>query len=419
MKKTNIIAMALAGLMTLPVFAGEASEPTAGDILQGINMFTPEDGDPAYKVRANEQYGTQWYVDAAYGYWNSNKAISGTNRHTNLFLIHAALNQQLIENSVHGGTWLRAEFSGSWGLDHRSAKSGTWFADGFANASGLHVDALGPHEGVIPELALMQYFNNKRACVIAGMVNLTNYFDCVSIANDSYSSFTNDAFINSSVLPLYDANLGTVFQYELNDANYLMLGISRTGCEYGDNPFRSSNSNGYVVVGEWGHIFAEGDATFRLNPFYQRLDVDFGDERGEHKRSNWGLSASIEYTLNDFCTVYSRAGLARHDHIDYNSGELSVGAHLKLIPDREDDFLGISYGIFKGVVNNYRGYPAYLSDEDEESPGNRREQVLELLYSFQVNDYLKVVPHFQFIKNPAYRDISSESIWGVQTVFSF
>ena len=419
MKKTNIIAMALAGLMTLPVIAGEASEPTAGDILQGINMFTPEDGDPAYKVKANEQYGTQWAVDAAYGYWNTNKAIPGTNRHTNLFLIHAQLNQRLIENSVHGGTWLRAEFSGSWGLDRRSAKSGTWFTDGYANASGLHADALGPHDGVIPELAVMQYFNHKRACVIAGMVNLTNYFDAVSIANDSFSSFTNDGFINTTIVPLPDSNLGAVFQYELDDNDYVMLGVSRTGCESGDNPFSSDDINGYVVVGEWGHIFADGDATFRLNPFYQRLDVDFGDERGEHKRSNWGLAASIEYAVNDMCTVYSRAGLAHHDHIDGNAGELSVGANFKLIPSREDDFFGISYGIFKGAVNNYRAYPSYLSDEDGESAGNRREQVLELMYSFQVNDYLKFVPHFQYIKNPAYRDVSSESICGVQAVFSF
>ena len=68
MKKTNIIAMALAGLAALPVIAGETSEPTAGELLQGINMFIPEEGDPAYKITANEKYGTQWYADAAYGY---------------------------------------------------------------------------------------------------------------------------------------------------------------------------------------------------------------------------------------------------------------------------------------------------------------------------------------------------------------
>ena len=124
MKKTNIIAMALAGLAALPVIAGEASEPTAGELLQGINMFIPEEGDPAYKITANEKYGTQWYADAAYGYWQTDNAISGTNRHNNYFLFHTVVNQRVIENSVTGGTWLRAELSGSWALEAERIPSG-------------------------------------------------------------------------------------------------------------------------------------------------------------------------------------------------------------------------------------------------------------------------------------------------------
>lgn len=419
MKKKNIIALAAAGLAALPVLAGETSEPAAGDLLQGINMFTPEEGDPAYKIIANEKYGTQWYLDAAYGYWQTSNAMPGTNMHNNFFLLHAALNQRLIKDEVNGGTWLRMELSGSWALDRSSARQDSLFTDGFANASGVHADIYGTADLVMPELALMQYFNNKRACVIAGMVNLTNYFDAVSIAYDSFSSFVNDGFVYSSVLPVWDGNLGAVVQYELDDSNYVQAAITRTGCSYRANPFRANNCDGYAVIGEWGHIFADGDATLRLMPFFQKVDIDFDDGKGEHQRTNWGLAASIEYAVNDTMTVFSRAGIAHHDHISGNSAEFSMGAHIKLIPSREDDFFGIAYGIYKGAVNNYRGYPSYLSDEDGESAGHRREQVLELMYSLQVNDYLKIVPHYQFIKNPAYRSASHESICGVQTVFSF
>lgn len=58
---TDKPVLARAGLMTAPVFA-------AGAILEEINMFVPEDGDPAYKITANEKYGTQWYADMAYAY---------------------------------------------------------------------------------------------------------------------------------------------------------------------------------------------------------------------------------------------------------------------------------------------------------------------------------------------------------------
>ena len=51
--------------------------------------------------------------------------------------------------------------------------------------------------------------------------------------------------------------------------------------------------------------------------------------------------------------------------------------------------------------------------------GGNREQVLEVMYSFQVNDYFKVVPHFQYIANPAYSTSSENILWGVQAVFSF
>lgn len=414
MKATHIIMMALAAL---PVIAGTttttapAAPATSGELLEGINMFTPEEGDPAYKVKANEKYGTQWAVDTAYAYWQPSNAIPGTNFHNNYLLLHAQLNQQLIQDTVNGGTWLRAEVSGSLALDNRSAKKSTAFTDGFANASGLHADIYGPADLVMPELAVMHYFNNKRSCIIGGMVNLTNYFDAVSIANDSFSGFTNDGFINTTIVPLTDGNLGVVYQQELNPTNYVMGAISRTDSTYRSNPFNFDNGHGYVVVAEWGHIFADGDATFRLMPFYQSIDNE-----GTSDDRNWGVAASIEYALCDACTVYARTGIARYDELG-NAAELSFGTQLKLIPSREDDFLGISYGIFKGARNN-EGAPAYI-DEETGREGHNREQVVEVMYSLQVNDYLKIVPHYQFIQNPAYRSVSQESIWGVQTVFSF
>lgn len=405
MKKHNIIAIALTSLMALPVPAQD-NAPVAGDILQGINMFTPEEGYPSYKLKANEKYGTQWAVDMTYGIWNTGK-VSGVTRHTNLALLHAQLNQRLVEDNINGGTWLRVEFSGSWGLDRESAQSDTFFTDAYATASGLHADAMGAHEGVFPEVALMHYFAKKRACLIAGMVNLTNYFDAVSIANDSFSSFTNDGFVNSTILPLVDSNLGGILQVELDRNNYMMVGVSRTGGDSGYNPFNSDNCDGYAVVGEYGHIFADGAATLRINPFYTSMDVDMDDGSGERRRQNAGLVASIEYTPCDSLTVYSRAGFAAKQYLS-NSAEVSLGANVKIIPSREDDFFGVSYGVFKGQT------PC-----DGERTENNREQVLEVMYSFQVNDYFKVVPHFQYIANPAYSTANENVLWGVQTVFSF
>lgn len=396
MKYNKTIAAAMAGLMAAAAYAGEHVQ--RGEILEGINMFAPDDSAPLYKQKANEQYGTQWYVDAAYGYWHLNGGAPEVNNHSNYLLLHAMLNQRVIEDSVNGGTWLRVELSGSWGLDRRSADTNLQFTDGVGESTGVHADIYGPHDLVLPEVSLMHYFNGKRACIIAGMVNMTNYFDAVGPANDSFSSFTNNAFVNSTVLGLPDANLGAIAQYELDTDSYAMIGFSRETTSYGYNPFRGGSS--YMVVGEYGRTILDGDATLRINPFFRQV------EEGDKNRKNAGLAASIEYAVCDEVTVFARSGFGAKQDLGA-AFDFSCGAQIQGIPGREDDYLGVAFGVFKGT------------NTADEPTTNKREYVLEAYYSLQLNDYCKLMPHVQYIKNPAYSEESDAFAAGVQAVLSF
>lgn len=404
MKTTHTLKLALAALLAATSTTLAAEDYTAGEILEGINMFTPEEGAPSYKVKANEKYGTQWAVDAAYGFWSAHNQPEGVLNRANYALLHAQLNQRLIEDARNGGTWLRVEFSGSWGLDSKSASSDYDIFD-TSTTTEAHADAMfGPHAGVFPEIALMQYFAGKKACLIAGMVNLTNYFDAVSIANDSFSGFVNTGFVNSTILPLTDSNAGAILQVEFNKRNYAMVAVSRTGATAGYNPFTNGES-GYCVVGEYGHLFLDGDLVLRLNPFYEQIDADDSADGRAHR--NAGLVGSVDYTVNDRLTTFIRAGLGAKQYLG-NSAELSFGATAKIIPSREDDFLGIAYGIYKGAN------PA------DDPTCHCRESVLEVMYSLQINDYMKLVPHLQYIHSPAYREgCGDELLFGAQAVFSF
>ncbi len=408
MKTTNIIATALAGLLALPATASEDSKPQAGErsgILRDINMFTPEPGAPAFKRKAHECYGTQWAVDMAYAFWGTHNALPGTRHKNNYALLHAQVNQRLIEDARNGGTWLRAEFSGSWALDAatRSAeRNGRDFVSGIGLGTEGHADIYGANGFFIPELALMHYGLGGRACVIAGMVNLTNYFDAVGIANDSFASFTNTGFVNSTILPLVDSNLAAMVQYEASPGSYLMAAASRTGCEMGDNPFHPA-TDGYCLVAEYGHMFAEGAATWRFTPFYENVEHNGRD------RSRTGFATSIEYTPCEPLTLFARAGLATHQALG-GTAEFSCGATLAPFCSREADFFGLSYGVFKHRHSVETGEPA----------AHKREHVLELMYNWQLHPHIKVVPHLQYIHNPAYReDTNHATIFGVQTVFSF
>ncbi len=411
MNTTNIIALALGGLLTLGriSMAGEDSKPLAeGEetpLLQDINMFIPEEGAPAFKHKACTYCGTQWAVDMAYAFWGTHNALPRTRHKNNYALLHAQVNQRLLEDVANGGTWLRAEFSGSWALDHATRTAERRGQD-FVSSIGLgtegHADMYGANGLYLPELALMQYFNGERACLIAGMVNLSNYFDAIGIANDSFSHFVNTGFVNSCILPLPCGNLGAIAQWSPDNSNYLMLAGSGTDTEMGYNPFHPE-SHGYCIVGEYGHIFAEGAATLRLTPFYQNVDAD----DGRHDRC--GIAASIEYTPWEPLTVYARAGAATKQTLG-GTAELSCGATWAAFPCRQDDFFGLSYGLFKHSNSDETGEPSI----------HHREHVIEFMYSLQLCDHVKLVPHFQYIHHPAYRaDTDSASIFGAQAVLSF
>ncbi len=401
--KTVLIALASAG----SVFAGTATtvaapnpcpeEVTSSGIYDG-NLFAPEEGDPAYKIAADEKYGFQFAGDMALAYWNTEDSAPGANNNSFYFLLHAQAAKNIVQDNVNGGLWFRTEVSASLGLDKTTRHADPDFNGGVGAGTDAHADIFGGNKILIPEMLLTQYYNKKKVAVSFGMVNLTNYFDAVGIANDSFASFTNTGLVNSTILPLVDSNLGAVVQYEINDDNYAMVAVSRTSTESGYNPFRSGR--GYAVVGEFGHTFADGDATVRINPFYD-VDVEGG------KDDNYGLVASIEYAVNDNVSVYSRAGFSGDDELG-NGFEFSVGTHISPFSSREDDFVGIAYVFTK---------PAGCDAADSEVSNS--ENVVEVIYSYQVTDAIKVVPHFQYIHGGAESYKKDQCIFGVQTVYSF
>ncbi len=126
-------------------------------------------------------------------------------------------------------------------------------------------------------------------------------------------------------------------------------------------------------------------------------------------RSRSGFATSIEYSSNEALPLYARAGLATRQALG-GTAEFSCGATVAPFASREADFIGLSYGVFK-----HRN-----SDETGEPTAHAREHVVELMYNWQLNDHVKIVPHYQYIHHPAYRDdVSHASIFGVQTVLSF
>lgn len=398
MKKILLSAAILFGLCGGMTQANDA--PAPGNIVYNTNMFAPGDSSPAFKKAANEQYGTQWYFELDYGFWALDNAMPGYTNTNHLAILYAILNQRLIKDDINGGTWLRMDVAGSWGLDHDSANSGAFYVNGIGMCSGLHTDILGPHDLALLEVSVKHFFANKRACLTAGMIKLNNYMDRIG-----HARFTNDNFESSGVLPMPYNNLAAVLQVELDRRNWVTGALTRMGTPWGSNPFNAKHANGYAIVGEYGHITADSKATFRVSPFFCSQDTPGLDGR-DHQHNAVGIFGSVEYQLNDIAKVYARAGMASSEY-QRCSRELSAGTTLRLTPSRPNDYMGLGFGIFTGA------------ETDTTRLTNKYEKVLECMYRVQLNQYFFVAPYFQFIMTPAYRDVDHASATGIQAGITF
>ena len=114
--------------------------------------------------------------------------------------------------------------------------------------------------------------------------------------------------------------------------------------------------------------------------------------------------------------MFVRGGVAAKQQYG-NAAELTGGLRAKLIPSRKNDYLGIAYGVFKGQ-NPARWY---YEDSGEPMADNYhcRETVLEAYYNLQLCRYFRVMPHIQYIHDPAYSTNNDSVVAGVQGVLSF
>lgn len=390
----------------LAMGAAQAGEPccdttyTPGKFFYDGGLQLPGEGTPAYKKALFEKTGTMYNAELGFGYWAIDNQADGYNSNNVIAKLWARVDQRLIQDDINGGTWLRADVMGSWGLDHDTASQSAFFDGGFGSATWHNTDLFGPANLYLLNLTLKQYFYNKRVCFNGGIIWMSQYFDRIS-----HARFANDAFEKSVVLPLVWQQPGAVVQVEVNEDNFATLALVGTGVPGGQNPYNFDNTIGYAVVGEWGHEFAEDKGIWRVAPFFTSEDAD--DATGREREHNaFGIMTGVEYQMNDIAKVYARLAWASSEYQRCRK-EAMVGTTLRVVPSRPSDYLGIGFGIYKGA------------ETDTKKLVNEFEKVLEFTYNMQVNKYITVAPYFQVYFDPAYRSVSTVSATGLQAHLSF
>ncbi len=392
--------LAAAGVGSCAVAGEAAAEPQRYHVFYDGGLMIPGEDAPAYKKAIYNATGTAFGVELGVGLWAIDNQAPGYNSNNAVGLLWARVDQRLIEDNVNGGTWLRADVMGSWGLDHDTADQQNFFDGGFGSATWHNTDLFGPADCYLLNLTLKQYFYQKRVCFNGGIIWMSQYFDRIS-----HARFANDAFEKSPVLPLVWQAPGAVLQVEVNEDNFATLALVGTGVPGGQNPYNFDNTFGYAVVGEWGHEFAEDKGIWRVAPFFTSEDAATADGR-ERERNAVGIMTGVEYQVNDIAKVYARLAWASGEYQRCRK-EAMVGTTLRVNPRRPQDYLGVGFGIYKGA------------DTDTKKLVNEFEKVLECTYRVKVNDNLSFAPYYQVYFDPAYRNVNTVSATGVQAHFSF
>jgi high affinity Mn2+ porin len=226
---------------------------------------------------------------------------------------------------------------------------------------------------------------NDNLVITAGKIDLTNYFDANSVANDENSQFLGGALVNSAVLGAPANGPGIRVHGRLADA--LIIGF---GYGSGDTDCSDIFDHGFGLAEiDLKLYFAGMEGNYRI---YATLDGTEADGEMKVKDKNaFGYGVSIDQQITDRLTLFGRFGW-RDDDTYVTKSAWSAGLqYAGFIPRRKDDLIAFGYGQVLADTEN-----ASLADLSITG----QEKFMEAYYKARISEQISVSPHFQYLINP-------------------
>ncbi len=227
-----------------------------------------------------------------------------------------------------------------------------------------------------------------------GYLDLTSDFDQNAYANDEYTQFLSDAFINNLTFECPANSLGGQLWWEPNDKWCFGVGYSESNrdcVEMFSYGVAIAEIDRRVQIGELEGTY-RGYFTANFGP-HDALD----GSRDDLVNDGWGLSFDQE--ISKYVGLWGRYGQQNGACCEFDRA-LTGGFELhSFSEERPDDILGFGYGI------------TCVSDEFAAlNEGAVDENHFELYYSFQVNEYFSATPSLQWIDGVG-GDGEAEVVW--------
>jgi hypothetical protein len=225
--------------------------------------------------------------------------------------------------------------------------------------------------------------------ITAGKIDLTNYFDLNTYANDETSQFISEPFVNSAALPVPANTPGIRLNAELfNIISFQLAGVKEI-------------SSGYKIFSNLFTMMSTGILTDFGDEYTGSLNV-YGYFDGINAEAN-GIGVSIDQSLGEHLGVFGRWNENNNEYRQFfpvrRYWSLGVSANYILM-DKP-----FANGLAVGEINPY--------DNTIES-----ETLLELYWQCYFNDWIHISPHLQYIWN-AGGSKENYLFTGLRTQFNF
>jgi porin len=208
-----------------------------------------------------------------------------------------------------------------------------------------------------------QLAEDSRLGASIGILDTTEYLDGNEYANDEYTQFMNEAFVNAGSygLPSYDA--GAAVQWELGDWS-----VSAVAMNVGEN----DDGNNYNFFGAQLAYHVEtglGPGNYRL--ILAGTSDDFLDPTGTKTTQRFGGGVSFDQAFGEVVGAFLRLAWQDDDALVDYEATYSGGLNLKGVGwGRENDNVGLGYAYLTGGnagLDHTRAFEAYyrfgLTDE--------------------------------------------------------
>ncbi len=230
---------------------------------------------------------------------------------------------------------------------------------------------------------------NKTITITAGKIDLTNYFDKNSSANDEMMQFISGAFINSAAFSVPENTPGVRLRTTLLDKYHFQFAAS------------STDNSGNKIFNEIYRIGSLGWTVLPGTGFESNLRIYGYQHPQANNGCGWGVSFD-KILFNDY-HIFGRYGHNEDNVARFWEIKEAWSAGLRFVKTIANQTLtiGMAYG------ENFSADDRLI-----------KEQVAELYFRKKINQWIHLSPHLQAIKNINGID-EDVVIFAVRTHFNF